>query len=160
MIAAVVVIFDQLTKLWIMNTFSPYEIKPVIKGVFNLIFITNTGAAFGMLAGEQTLWRQVFFAVVAIIALVVLVHAYREYRDRGMIYVSAIGLVAGGAIGNLIDRVRFGHVIDFLDFYIKKHHWPAFNVADSAITVGVAFFLLALWQEHREEPGKTEASSQ
>ncbi|MBU0479850.1 MAG: signal peptidase II [Proteobacteria bacterium] len=153
-IAAAVVIIDQLSKLWIMTAFRPFEIKPVIPGLFNLIFITNTGAAFGMLAGEQTLWRQLFFGTVAVIALVVLVYAFRQYRDRGILYVTGIGLVAGGAVGNLIDRVRFGHVVDFLDFFIGRYHWPAFNAADSAITIGVGLFLLATLGDDQEETSK------
>lgn len=80
---------------------------------------------------------------MAVLALGVLVGAYRHYRLQGTLWVVAIGLIAGGAVGNLIDRLRFGSVIDFLDFYVKTYHWPAFNVADSAITVGVGLFLLA-----------------
>ncbi|MDH3393092.1 MAG: signal peptidase II, partial [Desulfobulbaceae bacterium] len=113
---------------------------------FDLVFVTNSGAAFGLLAGPQVWWRQLFFVSVALLALGVLVGAYRHYRLQGNIWVVAIGLVAGGAVGNLIDRLRFGAVIDFLDFYVKTHHWPAFNVADSAITVGVCLFILASWQ--------------
>jgi signal peptidase II len=84
---------------------------------------------------------------MTLVALVVLCFAFRQYRHEGKAYVIGIGLIGGGALGNLIDRLRFGHVIDFLDFSIKNHHWPAFNVADSAISVGVALFLLAGYLE-------------
>ena len=83
------------------------------------------------------------------VALVVLFFAFRHYRNEGKLYVLGIGLVGGGALGNLVDRLRFGHVVDFLDFYIKGHHWPAFNVADSAITIGVSMFILAGYLEYR-----------
>ena len=92
-----------------------------------------------------------FFVTVAVVALGVLTMAFRHYRHTGRLYVAAIGMVAGGALGNLIDRFRYGHVVDFLDFHIKDYHWPAFNAADSAITVGVAMFLVAGYLEHRSE---------
>lgn len=133
---------DQLSKLLIMNAFRPLEYKVIIPGFFNLVYYTNTGAAFGLLAGRQTLLRQVFFVGVAMAAILILFFAFRHFRQQGRIFGIAIGLIAGGALGNLIDRLRFGAVVDFLDFYIGSHHWPAFNVADSAITVGVALFLL------------------
>ncbi len=138
-----VIVLDQLSKWWLVTSFSLFESRPIIDGFFNLVFVTNSGAAFGLLAGPQVWWRQLFFVSVAVLALGVLVGAYRHYRLQGTIWVLAIGMIAGGAVGNLIDRLRFGAVIDFLDFYVKTYHWPAFNVADSAITVGVGLFLLA-----------------
>lgn len=152
--AVLVVVLDQLSKAWVATSFQFHESQPVIPGLFNLTFITNTGAAFGILAGAQSLGRQVFFVGVALVALVVLYLAYREYREQGQIYMAAIGLVAGGALGNLVDRLRLGHVIDFLDFYLRHHHFPAFNVADSAITIGVGLFLLAGFREQWQ--GKAE----
>jgi signal peptidase II len=142
-VAAVVVGLDQLTKLWIMVSIPLYEQKIVIAGLFNLVHVTNTGAAFGLLAGDHAWWRQAFFVIVALAALTFILLVYRQIRSRGLVFVIAIGLIAGGAIGNLIDRVRFGAVVDFLDFYFGKYHWPAFNVADSAITIGVGLFLVA-----------------
>ncbi|NTV13806.1 MAG: signal peptidase II [Desulfobulbaceae bacterium] len=149
--AGAVLLLDQLSKLWVASSFLTHESLPVIPGLFSLTFVTNTGAAFGILAGAQSLGRQVFFVGVALVALVVLYMAYREYRAQGQIYMAAIGLVAGGALGNLVDRLRLGHVIDFLDFYLRQYHWPAFNIADSAITIGVGLFLLAGFREHGQE---------
>lgn len=146
--AGLVLVLDQLSKWWVLNSFLTHESRPVIPGLFSLTFVTNTGAAFGILAGEQSLWRQLFFVAVALVAMAVLYLAFREYRRQGGVYMAAIGLVAGGALGNLVDRLRLGHVVDFLDFYLRQHHWPAFNIADSAITVGVALFLLAGFREH------------
>lgn len=146
--AGLVLLLDQISKVWVASAFLIHESRPVISGLFNLTFITNTGAAFGILAGAQSLGRQAFFVGVALVALVVLYLAYREYREQGQIYMVAIGLVAGGALGNLVDRLRLGHVIDFLDFYFRQYHWPAFNIADSAITVGVGLFLIAGFREH------------
>ncbi|MDG4477013.1 signal peptidase II [Thiovibrio frasassiensis] len=137
-----VVLLDQLSKGLVMAYFAMYELRPVIPGLFNLTYLTNTGAAFGMLAGAQSIWRQVFFVGAAVVAIGIMVFSYRQFRSQGKIFAHAIGLVAGGAAGNLIDRLRFGAVVDFLDFYVGTHHWPAFNVADSAITVGVGLFIL------------------
>ena len=136
------VLADQLTKLWIMSSLPLYGRKIIVPGLFNLVHVTNTGAAFGLLAGEHAWWRQVFFIVVALMALVIIFVAYRQSKVKVLMFITAVGLIAGGALGNLIDRIRFGAVVDFLDFYIKSYHWPAFNVADSAITVGVGLFLV------------------
>ena len=145
--AGLVIVLDQLSKIWVVNSFELHESLSLIPGFFSLTYITNTGAAFGMLAGQQGLGRQLFFGAVAILALLVLYFAFREYRQRGRLYMAAIGLVAGGAVGNLLDRLRLGHVIDFLDVYYRRYHWPAFNVADSAITIGVALFILASFRD-------------
>jgi signal peptidase II len=150
-VAVVVVIVDQLTKLWIMTSFALHEQLTIIPGFFNLVYVTNTGAAFGFLAGSKNLLRQAFFVAVAILALVVIVFAYTHLKRQGKIFVYALGLIAGGAVGNLIDRLRFGSVVDFLDFYIGSYHWPAFNAADSAITTGVGLFLLGTFLQHLEQ---------
>jgi signal peptidase II len=150
-VAALVIIIDQLTKLWIMTNFALYEQQNVIPGLFDLVYVTNTGAAFGFLAGSKNLLRQLFFVGVAIVALVVIVYAYGHLKKQGKIFVYALGLIGGGAIGNLIDRLRFGSVVDFLDFYLGSYHWPAFNAADSAITVGVGLFLLGTLLQHIKE---------
>lgn len=137
-----VILLDQASKLWIVGNFAVYESLPVVPGLFNLTYLTNTGAAFGLLAGEHGVWRQFFFVGVAVVALAALGFLYRKLRAISVWYAVALGLIAGGAVGNLIDRLRLGSVIDFLDVYIGVHHWPAFNLADSAITVGVAIFLI------------------
>jgi signal peptidase II len=150
-IALGVVIVDQLTKLWIMNEFALHEEQTIIPGFFNLVYVTNTGAAFGFLAGSRTWMRQAFFVTVAVVALVVIVLAYGHLKRQSKIFIYSLGLIGGGAIGNLIDRLRYGSVVDFLDFYVGTHHWPAFNAADSAITVGVALFMLGTLLQHKSE---------
>jgi signal peptidase II len=147
---------DQLTKFWIIARFSLYESKVLIPDFFSLTFITNRGAAFGFLNGVHGQWRHIFFIVVAVAALIFLVVAFRQFKEANRLFGVAICLIAGGAIGNLIDRIRLGEVVDFLDFYVKGHHWPAFNVADSAITVGVALFVAGqlFFVDHRREEDK------
>jgi signal peptidase II len=137
-----VVALDQLSKWFIVANFLLHDSREVIPGFFSLTYITNTGAAFGILAGQHSTLRQVFFVAVAGVALAVIILGWRQLCGEQRLMPHALGLIAGGAVGNLIDRLRFGAVIDFLDFYVQDHHWPAFNVADAAITVGVGLFLL------------------
>jgi signal peptidase II len=141
----IIIISDQYTKWLVVNNFSLHESKVIIKDFFNLTYILNSGAAFGLLAGEPNAWRHGFFITVAVIALVMMIFLFRQLKDKSMLFVYALGMIAGGAVGNLTDRLRTGMVVDFLDFYIAiiDWHWPAFNVADSAITTGIGLFLLA-----------------
>jgi signal peptidase II len=137
-----VLCLDQATKFWVMHHFTLYESRVVIPDLFNLTYLTNNGAAFSILAGQPALWRQVFFLGTAGVALVFIWMAQRSYGRRSLWYMVAFALIAGGAIGNMVDRLRFGFVIDFLDVYVGSYHWPAFNIADSAITVGVILFIV------------------
>ncbi len=142
LLSALVIILDQLSKMWVVGHFAIFESQVVIPGLFNLTYLTNKGAAFGLLNGNYGAWRQIFFVVIAVIVLIGMIIAIRRLKEQDSICAVALGLIAGGAIGNLLDRLRLGSVVDFLDFYYKGHHWPAFNVADSAITVGVGLLVL------------------
>lgn len=157
-IILLVVVCDQLSKLWILQNFALYDSTVIIQGLFNLTFLRNTGAAFGIFAGHPAWWRQLFFIGVAVIALVVILLFQRKLGRQNSLYTISLAFIAGGAIGNLIDRVCYGSVVDFLDVYIGSHHWPAFNVADSAITVGVAIFLITQFLEDRQEKRDQVAS--
>jgi signal peptidase II len=137
-----VVCADQATKVWIENHFALFESRVVIPELFSLTYLTNNGAAFSMLAGQPALWRQIFFIGAACAALVFIWIAQRTFGRTSSLFTVSLALIAGGAIGNLIDRIRLGHVVDFLDFYLGQSHFPAFNVADSAITVGVTIFII------------------
>ena len=145
---------DQASKLWILNNFALYDSWVIVPGFFNLTFLRNTDVAFGMLAGQPAWWRQLFFVGVAAIALVVILVMHRKLGQKNRWYSVSLAMIGGGALGNLIDRLLYGSVVDFLDVYIGRHHWPAFNVADSAITVGVGLFLLTQFLEDREEKRK------
>lgn len=152
LIIVAVVLVDQASKLWIVQHFVLHESREILPGLFNLTYLTNNGAAFSLLAGQPALWRQVFFLVVAGVALVCIWFAQRTYGRRHRCYAMGLALIAGGAVGNLIDRVRLGFVVDFLDFYLGASHWPAFNVADSAITVGVTLFIITNLLLDRHQP--------
>ena len=141
-LAAVVIVLDQLSKLWVLRSFQLYESREVIPGFFNFVSVTNTGAAFSMLADVQAPWRHYFFLGVGGAAVVGLTVGYFMLRKENHWYGPAFACIAGGALGNLIDRVRHGAVVDFLDVYVGKYHWPAFNVADSAICLGAFIFIV------------------
>lgn len=150
LIIVLVIVADQLSKSWIVHTFNLYDSLLLIPGLLSITFLRNTGAAFGMLAGHPVWWRQAFFIGIAVIALVVLYFMQRKIGRQNAWYTTSLALIAGGATGNLIDRVRDGSVVDFVDVYLGNHHWPAFNVADSAITVGVCIFLLTQFLENKQ----------
>jgi signal peptidase II len=137
LVAGLVVLFDQISKEIILHFFPVYENLEVIPGFFSLTHIRNTGGAFGLLAGKATGIRTVFFLAFSGTALGVVIYLHGKMAAGKPWVETAFALVLGGAVGNLIDRIRFGEVFDFVDFYVGTTHWPAFNVADSAISVGV-----------------------
>lgn len=141
---------DQFTKIWIDRSMRLYDSIQVIENFFHITYLRNRGAAFSFLSDAS--WRLPFFIIISIIAAVVILVAFRKLRDDQKLGQSALAMIFSGAIGNLIDRIRLGEVIDFLDAHWYRHHWPAFNVADSLICMGV--FLLALdmiLEEKREK---------
>jgi signal peptidase II len=146
-----VMVLDQITKLVMLSTFAPGEVLEVIPGLFNLTLHFNPGVAFGLFAGlEPGIRAAVLIATTSVAISFVLFFMWTEYRDSFMGLVS-LALVLGGALGNVIDRLRLGQVVDFFDFYIGTAHWPTFNVADSAICVGVGGLLLHGALEYRRE---------
>jgi len=149
-IVAAVILFDQLTKTWVLSSFQLYESKEVIAGLFNLVYVTNPGAAFSLLADLDSPWRHYFFLGVGTVAIAGLTVAWFKMRTENALYGVALALICGGAVGNLIDRLRFGSVVDFLDFHLRGYHWPAFNMADSAICVGAGLFLVVNILESRK----------
>ncbi len=128
---AVTLFLDQWTKYLIEQNVDLYQSIPVIEDLFHITYTRNPGAAFGILRGRRT-----FFIVITIVVLLLLIYFYRELQLESLVMRFALGLAVGGIVGNFIDRVRFGYVIDFLDFRV----WPIFNVADSAIVVAVIIF--------------------
>ncbi|MEE8432712.1 MAG: signal peptidase II [Candidatus Desulfatibia sp.] len=143
-VAATVIVLDQITKAAILNTLPLYRSVAVIPGFFNLAHIQNPGGAFGFLATQSSSVRSMLFVLISSLAVGLIFYFYRNTPKTHSLLATGFALIFGGALGNLIDRVRFGKVVDFLDFYLGSYHWPAFNIADSAITVGVAIFLIHL----------------
>jgi signal peptidase II len=153
LLAGAIVVLDQITKAIVLERLALGVPVPVVDGLLSLTLVLNPGLAFGLLGGVPSAWRWVV-AALSLVALAVLVRvALRVLPDGGWLGRLAIGLIFGGAVGNLIDRARFGAVVDFVDVYWRGWHWPAFNVADSAITVGVALLALRLLNDRAPAPG-------
>lgn len=158
LLSLAIVVVDQATKVYVMETMRLHESIPVIANLFSITYIRNPGAAFGFLSSSSSSFRFVFFGLTSIFAVGLLgMIMVRMPKEDWMGRLSVAGIL-GGAIGNLLDRLRYGEVIDFLDFYVNGYHWPAFNVADSAITVGVVFLILhfATEKEPADQPVASE----
>ena len=151
-LAGAVVVLDQLTKLVALERLAPGIPVVVFDGWLSLTLVMNPGLAFGLLGGVPAGWRWVV-AALSVAALLVLARvALRVLPGGGWIGRTAIGLIFGGAVGNLIDRARFGAVVDFVDVHWRGWHWPAFNVADSAISIGVILLALRLLRDRPPAP--------
>lgn len=133
-------LLDQVTKLYIDRTMQLFDSIPVLPNFFHITYVRNRGAAFSFLSDAS--WRLPFFIGISLVASIAILVAFHKLRDDQKLAQVSLAMIFSGAIGNLIDRVRLGEVIDFLDAHWYRHHWPAFNVADSLICVGV--FLLAV----------------
>jgi signal peptidase II len=154
LIALAVVLLDRITKLAIIHTLRPGQGIPVIPGFFDVVFVLNPGAAFGFLATLSEEVRNPLFILVSVAAAILIVIYRVRYLRSHRLVSAALGLVLGGAVGNLIDRLTYGMVVDFLDVHVGRYHWPAFNVADSAISVGVGLMILDMlldWQRERRK---------
>ena len=133
-----ILLLDQWTKAAVQAQFPLYRSVPVIQGFFNFTHVRNRGGAFGVFGGERGEFGTFLFVGVSVVAVGVLLYLFLKSNKKDGLLRLSLSLILGGALGNLADRLRFGEVIDFLDFYVGTYHWPAFNIADSAISVGVA----------------------
>ncbi|MET0100818.1 MAG: signal peptidase II [Sedimenticola sp.] len=148
-LSAIIIGLDQVSKQLVESSLMLYEAVPVMP-YFNLTLAYNEGAAFSFLS-DQGGWQRWFFSGLALLVSIILVIWISRLQQRERLIAISLSLIVGGAIGNLIDRVLFGHVIDFLDLYYGQWHWPAFNIADSAIFVGVVLMLLDAFRGEPEE---------
>jgi len=146
-----ILLLDQWTKCLIVQKLTLYQRVEVIQGFFNIIHVRNTGGAFGIFGGEKGGLGSILFVVVSLIAIGSLVFLFIKLGENEKTLALSFSLVLSGAIGNLIDRLRYGEVIDFLDFYLSSTHWPAFNVADSAICIGIGLMALELLKRDRKK---------
>jgi len=159
LLATAVIVLDIITKQWILANFAIHESRVIIENFFNIVHVRNTGAAFGIGASTgSSLVPLLLHGGAIIVLIVVLVYSFRtDINDR--LLQTALNLIIGGAIGNIIDRFRFGSVVDFLDVFIvlggRERHWPAFNVADSAICIGIAL----LFVDMMKKPATTKVSA-
>ena len=139
-----VLLLDQATKAIVTSRMVLYSTAPVIPGLFHITLVQNRGALFGWFQNLADPYRRALFIVVPVLAIILmLVFQYRTTIDD-VVTQSGLALILGGALGNLVDRLRLGYVVDFLDVFVGNYHWPAFNVADSCICIGVALLLIDL----------------
>ena len=148
-LSVLVIVLDQLSKVWITNHFA-YGERYTVLSVFDLVLAHNTGAAFSFLhdAGGMQRW---LFTIIAVVASVWIVVLLRKHATQ-MLFALALSLILGGALGNLIDRIAYGYVVDFLLFHWDEHYFPAFNIADSAITCGAVLMILDSLRPHSRQP--------
>jgi signal peptidase II len=143
-VGSTVLILDQITKVLVQRLMQPYQSIEIVPQFAHLIYLKNTGAAFGFLAGTRSPLRVVFFVLVSSVAIGCVLYLLKNLRPGRQPLVLSLSLILGGAFGNLIDRLRLGEVIDFIDIHWHHVHWPAFNVADSAITIGVILLFIQM----------------
>ncbi len=149
-IAAVVLVLDQLSKVWLLGIMEANAYLPIeVTGFFNLVMVWNEGVSFGMLDVGSDMMRWVLMAFALAVAVALLVWSRRA---GGPVLTVGIGLIAGGAVGNALDRLFYGAVADFFDVHVSGYHWPAFNIADSAITIGVVLLLFDTLFNRRPDP--------
>ncbi len=151
-LGALLVVLDQLSKLWISSHFF-YGESHTVTGFFNLVLAHNTGASFSMLSDAGG-WQRWLFSAIAFVASVWIIWLLRKHQQERL-FCLALAFILGGAVGNLIDRLVYGYVVDFLDFHWDEHHFAAFNVADTAINIGAA---LLLWDSFKKKPEKNDGS--
>jgi signal peptidase II len=143
-VGGTIILLDQVTKLLVLHFLPLYSAMEIIPGFFNLVHVRNTGGAFSILAGANSAWRQSLFIGLTLVVVAILLFAYGKLRPDDRWTRTAYVLITGGALGNLIDRLRLGEVVDFLDCYVGSYHWPAFNLADSAISVGAVMLIVSV----------------
>ncbi|HEY5514034.1 MAG TPA: signal peptidase II [Geomonas sp.] len=146
-VSVLVLALDQVTKLYIDRSMALHNSITVVERFFNITYLRNKGAAFGILASST--YRLPFFILVSLVAACVIFVVIKRLRDDQKLAALSLSLIFSGALGNLIDRIRLGEVIDFLDVHWYDHHWPAFNIADSAICVGVFLLAIDMYLEER-----------
>ncbi|MBL8497584.1 lipoprotein signal peptidase [Nitrosomonas sp. JL21] len=152
--ALIILALDLATKYWVESTLQFGQMIP-ITSFFNIVLTYNPGAAFSFLS-DQPGWQRWFLSIVAGSAALVIVYMLNKYRQEKLFCLS-LSFILGGALGNLYDRITLGHVVDFLDFYIGENHWPAFNIADSAIFIGAA---LMIYDSIRNKEEKSRPNSE
>jgi signal peptidase II len=146
-----ILLLDQWTKSMVVQKLPLYQRVNVIQGFFDLTHVRNTGGAFGIFGGEKGGLGSILFVVVSLIAIGAIVFLFLRVKENEKTLALSFSLILSGAVGNLIDRLRYGEVVDFLDFHLSTYHWPAFNVADSAICIGIGLMALELLKGDRKK---------
>ncbi len=152
-----ILLLDQWTKSVVVQRLPLYQRVNVIQGFFDLTHVRNTGGAFGIFGGEKGGLGSILFVGISLVAIGAVVLLFLKIKENEKTLAFSFSLILSGAVGNLIDRLRYGEVVDFLDFHLSTYHWPAFNVADSAICVGIGLMALELLRGDRGKSTKSQA---
>lgn len=159
LIAGVGLALDQWTKIMILGSFQYGESYPIIQDIFHFTYVRNPGAAFGVFRDFPELFRKVFFLTLPPIAMIVIINILRTVEETDLWQIVALSLIFGGALGNYIDRIRFGYVVDFIDIHYKNSwSYPAFNIADSCIVSGITILLALMFIRDRKNKNGTQVS--
>ena len=158
LLAACLIALDRVTKLAVAEKMPLYDSKPVIDSFFNLVHTRNTGIAFSLFADAQPFVKEYVIPLFSISALVFIVYIFSKTESAGLRTTLGLTMILAGAAGNLYDRFAYGYVVDFLDFYVGAYHWPAFNVADSCITVGAGLLLLESFRPRQRTDQEPESA--
>ena len=148
LIVAATLVLDRWTKALILNRFGLNESISVIDGLFNITYVQNTGVAFGIFSSIASPAKTLLLSAFTVFAAVVVVTFSVRSSVRNRLLQIALALILGGALGNLYDRIAYGYVVDFLEFYFRTYHWPSFNVADSAISIGVVLLAFEIFRNN------------
>ena len=156
LLTGTVIVLDQITKRLVATSVELHDSREIVSGLLSLTHVRNRGAAFGFLSNADFPYQSILFSLLSLVALAAIaVYSFRLPSAQRWAQL-ALALIMGGAVGNLIDRIAYGFVIDFVDVYWRGHHWPAFNVADSCISIGVAMLILDLLRSPAEQPAAAE----
>jgi signal peptidase II len=153
LLALAILVVDQWSKWGVEHYLAPFGVKALIPGCLNLIYVRNTGVAFGLFAARGSLVRTLALSALGLVALGVIALYFRRTPREQRLLLTSLGLILGGAVGNLLDRVASGAVTDFIDFYVGNWHWHTFNIADSAISIGIALMALEILLPARRPSG-------
>lgn len=145
---SLIIILDQVTKLIIQSVFNsnPYKVIHIIKGFFLLRYVENSGAVWGIFSHSDSVVIPKVITVLSLVALIVVIYYFLKLEARCALELTSLSFIIGGALGNVIDRLYQGYVVDFLELYIKNYRWPTFNVADSFISIGVIILIISIWR--------------
>jgi len=156
LVAGLVLYLDQMAKALAVIHLKDRPPIVVMEGNFDLVYVENTGAAFGLFSGARKELRFPFFHIVSALAIIAIIYLFMTLKENQLLLTVSLSTILGGALGNFTDRVRLGYVVDFLDFFWKDLHWPAFNVADTAITIGVGLLILDMIISREEDSSQGE----
>jgi len=144
-VSLLVIILDQCSKYLIIKSFALHQSLDIIEHYLTIVHIRNKGIAFGLLAGQGGGTRTIFLIITSLFAIAFIFYLLSSLKDRQTYAIVTLSLILGGALGNLIDRIRWGEVVDFIDVHWHNYHWPAFNCADSAISIGVVLLVIGIF---------------